>query len=185
MELWSKRPPIIISPSFYIYIALFLLILPLKWLFAWAIAVLLHECAHLAVIHFCGYDVLEIRVQISGVFVETEPLSRHHELYSALAGPIGSLIGVFLIWKFPLLGFFAMIQLIFNLLPIYPSDGARVLRCLFDRYPTVSVVIEKISQVLVVFLGLYFSFWLRFGVLPLILMIVYLLRQRKTCKQSY
>ena len=54
------------------------------------------------------------------------------ELLCALAGPFGSLLLALLLRHVPELAICGLIQGVYNLLPLYPLDGGRALRCLFS-----------------------------------------------------
>ena len=66
-----------------------------------------------------------------GASIETGYMTPAAELLCAAAGPIGSISMLLTIRKFPILGLLGLAQGIFNLLPIYPLDGGRILRSIF------------------------------------------------------
>ena len=113
--------------------ALWILILPLNWLLAAAGAACLHEIFHLAAVYLFGGSVRRIRVCPSGAVIEAEGICGGGELCAVLAGPLGSLLLVSLIRRNPVLGLCGLVQGCFNLLPLYPMDGGRILRLLLER----------------------------------------------------
>lgn len=117
-----------LSAGSFILGALLVLLLPLRLLLAIALAAAAHECGHLLALQFFHIPVLAVRIHGSGILIRTPPLSPLCELLCALAGPAGSFLCLFLSGRFPLLALCALVQGLFNLLPVYPLDGGRALK---------------------------------------------------------
>jgi len=113
-------------------LALWILILPLKWLAAAIAAACIHELFHIAAILLQGGKLRRVLIRPLGTVMEAEGISGFGEAVCALAGPVGSLIPVLLIHRMPLIGLCAMVQGGFNLLPVYPMDGGRALLRLLE-----------------------------------------------------
>lgn len=118
-----------VDVSAYFFAALLLLTLPLNWLMAAAVAAAGHELCHILAVRLSGSRVLRLRIGAGGAVIETEPMTRGRELACTLAGPAGSLLLVLLFRVFPRLAICALVQGVFNLLPLFPLDGGRALRC--------------------------------------------------------
>ena len=114
--------------------AFLLLTLPLNWLASALAAAAFHELCHAAAIMLLGGRIWSIRIGAGGAVMETEPLESGKELICALAGPAGSLLLVTLFRIFPRIAVCALVQAAFNLLPVFPLDGGRALRCMLVRF---------------------------------------------------
>ena len=119
-----------ISPTAYIWGALLVYLLPVKWLVAALTAALVHELSHIAALRLLGVGIRQIRITSMGAVIETGPVSNGKELICALAGPIGSFLLLLGYRFFPEVALCALIQGSFNLVPIYPLDGGRAVRSL-------------------------------------------------------
>lgn len=113
----------------YVFAAVLVLTLPLDWLLAAVGAAAFHEACHMLCIHVLGGRIRQVRIGIGGAAIETALPDRRRELLCALAGPAGSLLLVFSCHLFPKLAICAGVQGAFNLLPVFPLDGGRALRC--------------------------------------------------------
>lgn len=93
-----------------------------------------------------------------GALIETHGLSLWGECISALAGPLGSFILLSFAQFLPMSAVCGLIQGLFNLLPVYPLDGGRVLSCLFNRFcPRFSAAILSMIGCAVIILLVFLS----------------------------
>lgn len=114
-------------PGFYLMLACTFMLIPFKWFCAWVIAVIIHELSHIIALKIMGVQIYNISAYWNGVWIQTEQLSGWYSVVSAISGPIGSLMLLFLLPIVPRTAVCAGIHAAYNLLPIYPSDGGRVL----------------------------------------------------------
>ncbi len=126
---WSF-PEIEISAGAYFFAAAWILLLPFPWVAASVTAAAVHEMGHLAALWLCDIKVWKLQIGVLGAKIDTEPLKEVDEMICALAGPLTGLL-LCLFWRWiPRVAIWAMVQSVFNLLPIYPMDGGRALQAM-------------------------------------------------------
>ena len=122
-----------VQPSALILMAALLLLLPLDWLIAALLAAAVHELGHLAVIYAFGSRPEFLSVGGFGAQIHTGPLDNRAEFFCAAAGPAASLCLLSLCRFFPKLALCGAVQGMFNLIPVHPMDGGRILCCFLRR----------------------------------------------------
>lgn len=140
------------NPLFCIACAFVLLVLPVNWLLSAAVAALVHEACHLLAVIGLGGAVKTIRISLTGCRIDTGELSNIKSILCILSGPVGSLSLFALGRKFPRIAVCGLIQGSYNLLPILPLDGGRILRCILDMVcPSVTETVMRWIRRLVAF----------------------------------
>ena len=129
---------------------------------------LLHEIGHAVVAKKLGYKLDQISLLPFGaeLSLKNDDFSSSDEIKIAIAGP---LVNLFLIiffvavwWIFPITYYYTdtfvftnFITLLFNLLPVFPLDGGRVLRAIVSRKCEIKKT-EKIVSVVAISLSFMF-----------------------------
>lgn len=103
--------------------------------------VLAHEFGHVLAAQYLGYKAERvILTPIGGMACVHLPTKPEHELVVILAGPMVNLLLVPVLAMtatnhlMAILNLCNLTMLIFNLLPVFPMDGGRVLRALLSRW---------------------------------------------------
>ena len=137
------------------------------------LSVILHEIGHATAARNTGINVESITLWIAGGVAKIETIPSMKELPITIAGPAVTAILIpayalvsavlftlnltTVAWIFLLLTLFNTLMLIFNLLPLFPLDGGRILRSLLTRktnylnatkytfYTTISIITIAIS----------------------------------------
>lgn len=162
-----------VDAAFCIMAAAAFLVLPLKWLFAVFCAATVHELFHYLALRLCRVQVYSVRIGWGGAVMETDPMSAGKEMICALAGPLGGALLAVFTPVFPAVAVCAFVQSAFNLLPIFPLDGGRVLRSIVSLFaPPVAAkkicaVMQIGAQAVLLLVGIYFTVQLHLGILPL------------------
>ncbi len=154
--------------------AMMLLLLPLKWLIAAMVAAAFHEFCHWGMIFLCKGRVTGFNIGTYGAVMQVEELPTYKELLCALAGPLGGLCLVFFAKWIPRTAFCALIQSVYNLLPLFPLDGGRIMKCTFQLFlPERAVVkicniVAMCFKVLLSIASVWAAFVWKAGIFPII-----------------
>lgn len=166
-----------------ILLAAMLLLLPLRWVAAAICAAAFHELCHYALVKMVGGRVYGLRLGVGGAQLEVAPMAPVSEMLVAAAGPIGSALLVLTARYAPRLAVCALVHCVFNLLPLFPSDGGRILRGALTRFLPAGIgerIFSASQKILVWALLLVCAVVaLRVGILPVCFAILLIWRQRK------
>ena len=174
---------ITVNSSIYLYLAILILILPIKWLFAWLIALCFHEFSHYLAVKLCDGKSYHLRVSFGGAVISCSELTDIKKLIALLSGPLGGLLLVFVGPWFPRLALCSWLLSLYNLLPLLPLDGGQALR-LMMKNSKIFYTVERTILIILTVCCIYASVILRFGVLPIVIIGMLWLKNRNIpCKE--
>lgn len=167
--------------EFCIFLAVLLLFVPVRLLISWLFAAFIHEMFHYAALRVCRVKVFSLTVGLSGAVMETEPMSMKEEIICALAGPAGGLLLLLVVKQMPYVSLFGAVQSFYNLLPVYPLDGGRVLQCITRQYfdQRAAQICLVVRWVVNIFAICALIFWFRAWQIVLIAAIAQFVRKRR------
>ena len=170
------------APSVLLYGAVLLLIVPIRLLLAAAISAAVHEFFHILAMCFLNVRINEIQVGIRGVKICSQSMTQKEELVCAISGPAGGLL-LFLCGRWmPVIGLCGLVQTCYNLIPLYPTDGGRVMHCAAEMLFPAKVAKRLVYAVevgtlsVIVAACIYGTVFLRLGIIPMVFAASLLLR---------
>lgn len=123
--------------------------------FASYMFIMMHELSHMIMALALRVDILEIELTCFGVIAKYNgSISLLKEFLISIAGPTATLIYSY-IYKDNLYFYINMCIFVFNMLPIYPFDGGRILKVLLSIIfgkKKGSIVSSYITNIIVIFL---------------------------------
>ena len=174
---WKVR----IDPLVYPVWAFLVLAVPLRVLYGWIGAAVCHEMGHIIAQYTLGGRPRGIRIQPVGAEIEGEDLGRNRNVVCVLAGPAVGTLPMVLMRSFPECAIFSFLLTLYNLIPLYPLDGGRVLHLLSEKSGAM-----RAFSVFVEFAALCFLFGIAFGrrnAVPLLPVIPYV-REKYLAKRK-
>ena len=122
-----------LTASGSLLLALSLLLLPLRWVLAWLLAVAVHEGCHMLAVWLCGGSLESLRLNGWGASMVANDLTAPQELLCVLAGPIGGAVVLLPLMRYlPATAVCGLLQSAYNLLPFIDLDGGRALRIVLE-----------------------------------------------------
>lgn len=175
----NKNAYLKVSGRAFVLLAALVLMLPLQWVAAVLFSGAVHELFHLLAIYLLGGHLVSISIGSRGAVIEACPMTAPRELFCAIAGPAGSLSLLLLSRWMPRVAICGLVQGIYNLIPLHPMDGGRILSgILFSFFSPPAA--EKISNGLQVVVGyllaigcLILTFKVGFCVMPFCLLLLW------------
>lgn len=180
-----RNKSIAVSAGFYILIAVYLLIIPFQWVAAWLLASAAHELGHCVALRICKVNIFSFYITPSGAKIQTEPMTPGCEAFAAMSGPLSGMLLLLFARYCPRVAICAIVQSVFNLLPIYPWDGGRVFRfAMASFFPNGTAVqicswTETIILIILFIFAYVFSTYLHLGIAPFIVWLIILMKSGK------
>ena len=180
-----------VSPVCYLVVAIGLLLIPVRWMAAWVLAVTVHEVSHCLAIWITGCPIYAIRISLGGAEIQTGYMGAWSELFCTLAGPLGAMVLLIFARYIPFTAVCVLIQSIFNLLPIYPFDGGRIVQCLTEKIFGIVIsvkilsIIRYVTYIAMTACAIWLALQFDLGIIPILLCALIILRtdiRKRPCK---
>ena len=167
-----------VSGTCCIWAALICLTLPLQWVLSAVAAAIIHEACHILAVFLAGGRINSIKIGTAGAVMDASELPEFRQILCILAGPVGSFSLVLAAGQMPKLAFCGLVHGLYNLLPIYPLDGGRLLACIAKKHfsPKSAHRICEWTKWTVMFVLFIFVLWMirqwKTGIMPLLILLV-------------
>ena len=182
-----------IDPLVYPLWAFLLLAVPLKFLIGWLGAVICHEMGHITAQYILGGRPGMLCIGPTGAVIEGEDLGFCKNILCVMAGPVIGAFPVLFMRSFPEFAVCAFLLTAYNLIPLYPLDGGRGLRCLMEDLFCLKNAdsVCKWTEISVIIFIIGFCLWAGFihklGIAPVILALLTVSKARCgkiSCKEG-
>ena len=175
---------IVVQPNIYIHLVVMLFVFPLTWVVAWSVAIVFHELGHYFAIKIFKGKIDLVEIGFGGFRMQCSLLDEWKNVVSILCGPLCGFALVLIGKWFPKVAVCSCILSIYNILPIFPLDGGRVLQLLMGNNLFYKGI-EKTVLLILFFGALYCCFFLHLGVIPVLFVMALWNSYRKIpCKDS-
>lgn len=169
-----KKFRIELHPSFAVGLGLLLALDPGNVLLPYLAAILLHELGHLFCLMLCGIPVRAVRIDFSGMVIQSGTMNRRQEGLCAAAGPFVNLLCSVLCYvRRPVFAACSMLLAVFNLLPVWPLDGGRMMAAIM---PDTADTVSFLTLVLLCSGACLLSLFFDMGLWPLLLAMILLIK---------
>ena len=171
-------------PQFFLFLAILLMIIPVRWLLCWLTAAGLHEIFHLIALKICGYPIRSVSVGAFGVKIDTDTDRGIKGVFCALAGPLAGFILLLFVRRIPMIALCGLFQSVANLVPVYPLDGGRALNNLLylifpdHRADLITRYIERGIWFILFVICVYGVVKLNLGVIPVSAIMMLYIRKK-------
>lgn len=175
------------QPGFFLSLSIACVLLPFKWIIAWLVSIFVHEFGHYMALRITHSEVYGISVGVMGIRIDTAPGFGWKGALCAVAGPVCGFLLLGIARWCPRVAICGLLNSTINMLPLYPLDGGRALRCLLDYLrehhnskivTTIEDIVALMLYVLIIWLTT--RFWL--GPIPLLVLSFLLIRRKCSCK---
>lgn len=165
-------PSLEVTPGFAIWLGLLICLDPAGLILPFLAAAAVHEMGHLICMRCAGVAVRKLRLSMVGASLETGSMTNRQELCCAAAGPLANLLTGVLFFRHSIrFGLLSGLLALFNLLPVWPMDGGRIVSALWPRQ---AETISRITGCLLFAAGMALTVWFHLGLWPLLLLAVLL-----------
>ena len=175
---------ILIKPNTYIFLTILLFTIPLTWISSWIIAILFHEFCHYIAVILCRGKIHSLKIGLLGAEMQCSNMSDACQVIAVLCGPIGGLFLACLGRYCPRIALCSFFLSIYNLIPLLPLDGGRVLYILFGNRKWF-YYFEKYILIILFLCAIFSLFFLKLGLFPIAMVVILYLKYRKIpCKEG-
>lgn len=184
---WTEtEKKLTVYPSFVLFVCVLLWLDRGHTAALFLISAGLHECGHLLALHLMGVPVCRMELRASGAVLHTGRSSYGKEAFCTAAGPLVNLLLLAVCFRrCPTAALVNLILLAYNLLPIYPLDGGRLLRTVLcvlfgaENGERLSGLISAMLTGIIVICGLLLTCVFHAGLYPCLIAALFLCKLNK------